>query len=137
SASVNGFSLLGAIEVLNFSTSALTTIAVSNAQTVVANSNGTELLVFSADSDSVTVLFPTAAAPPVDTSCYSNPPNSVCNIVSGFDRPVSAVINGNTAYVLNCGAECGGVQASVAVFDLNSLSITATIPVEAATTALL
>jgi hypothetical protein len=38
---------------------------------------------------------------------------------------------------LNCGAQCGGVQASVAVFDLNSLSITATIPVEAATTALL
>jgi hypothetical protein len=137
SASVNGFSFLGAIEVMNFTAGALTSIAVNNAQTVVSNSNGTELLVFSADSDSMTVLFPTAAAPPVDTSCYSNPPNSVCAIIPGFDRPVFAIVNGSTAYVLNCGAQCGGTQASVMVFDMNSLSITDTIPVDAATTALL
>jgi hypothetical protein len=130
---------MGAIDVMNFSTAALSTIAVNNAQTVVSNSNGTELLVFSADSDSMTVLFPTLAAPPVDTSCYSNPPNSVCDIVPGFDRPVFAVIDGSTAYVLNCGAQCGGTQASVMVFDMNSRTITKTetIPVDAATTALL
>jgi DNA-binding beta-propeller fold protein YncE len=139
SATVNGFSFMGAIDVMNFSTAALSTIAVNNAQTVVSNSNGTELLVFSADSDSMTVLFPTLAAPPVDTSCYSNPPNSVCDIVPGFDRPVFAVIDGSTAYVLNCGAQCGGTQASVMVFDMNSRTITKTetIPVDAATTALL
>ena len=133
-----GFRFVGAIEVMNFSTAALSTIAVNNAQTVVSNSNGTQLLVFSNDSDSMTVLFPTAAAPPVDTSCYSNPPNSVCTIVPGFDRPVFAIINGSTAYVLNCGAQCGGTQASVMVFDMNSLTITdQTIPVDAATMALL
>jgi hypothetical protein len=139
SATVNGFSFVGAIDVMNFSTAALSTIAVNNAQTVVSNSNGTELLVFSNDSDSMTVLFPTAAAPPVDTSCYSNPPNSVCDIVPGFDRPVFAVIDGSTAYVLNCGAQCGGTQASVMVFDMDSRTITKTetIPVDAATTALL
>lgn len=136
-ATINGFSFLGAVDVMNFSTGALTTIAVSNAQTVIANSNGTQLLVFSNDSDSVTVLSPGVAVPPVDTSCYSNPPNAVCTIVSGFDRPVYGIVSGNTAYILNCGPQCGGIQASVMVFDLPSLTITNTIPVEAATMAIL
>jgi hypothetical protein len=38
---------------------------------------------------------------------------------------------------LNCGPQCGGTQASVTVFDLPSLTITNTIPVDAATWALL
>lgn len=136
-ATVNGFAFIGALEQLNFSAGGLSTIAVNNAQTVVSNTTGTQLLVFSADSDSMTVLNPLAALPPVDTSCYTNPPNAVCTIVPGFDRPVYAVINGNTAYVLNCGPQCGGAKASVMVFDLPSLTITKTIPVDAATMAVL
>ena len=145
-ATVNGFAFLGAVEVLNFTTNSLTTIAASNAQTVVSNSQGTELLVFSPDSDAVTVLFPGAAVPPVDTSCYNSPPNPVCTIVqdSRLSRPVNAIVNGTTAYILNCGFECGGTlpngspaPASVAVFDLGSLSITQTVTVDAATMALL
>ena len=136
-ATANGFSFLGAVDVLNFSGSSLTTIAVSHAQTVVSNSDGSQLLVFSNDSDSVTVLSPGVAVPPVDMSCYTNPPNAVCTIVPGFDRPVNAVVNGTTAYVLNCGAQCGGTQASVMVLDLSTLAITKTIPVDAATMALL
>jgi hypothetical protein len=137
-ATVTGFSILGAVEVMNFSSGGLTTtIAVNNAHTVVANSTGSQLLVFSNDSDTVTVLSPGVAVPPVDTSCYSSVPNSTCTAVTGFDRPVNAIISGNTAYVLNCGAECGGVQASVSVFDLTSLSITKTINVDAATMAIL
>jgi hypothetical protein len=138
-ATVNGFSFLGAVDVMNFSNGALTTIAVSNAQTVIANSTGpsTQLLVFSTDSDSVTVLSPGVAVPPVDISCLSNPPNAVCAIVPGFDRPVYGIINGNTAYILNCGPQCGGVTASVMVFDVPSLTVTSTIPVDAATWGLL
>jgi hypothetical protein len=139
-ATVNGFAFLGAVEVLNFSTNSFTTIAASNAQTVVSNSQGTELLVFSPDSDAVTVLFPGAAVPPVDTSCYTNPPNQVCTIVldSRLSRPVNAIVSESTAYILNCGAQCGGTQqASVAVFDLGSLTVTQTIPVDAATMAYL
>jgi hypothetical protein len=145
-ATVNGFAFLGAVEALNFSSSSLTTIAASSAQTVVSNSQGTELLVFSPDSDAVTVLSPGAAVPPVDTSCYTNPPNAVCTIVkdSRLSRPVNAMINGTTAYILNCGFECGGTlpngspaPASVAVFDLGSLSVTQTVTVDAATMALL
>jgi hypothetical protein len=136
-ATVNGFSFLGAVDVMNFSNGALTTIAVNGARTVIANSTGTQLLVFSTDSDSVTVLSPTVAVPPVDTSCLSNPPNAVCAIVPGFDRPVFGIVGSSTAYILNCGPQCGGRQASIAVFDLSSLTITNTIPVDAATMALL
>lgn len=136
-ASVNGFAFFGAVEVMNFASGSFTSIAVSNAQTVVSDTTGSKLLVFSGDSDSVTVLSPSLAVPPVDTSCYNTPGNGVCTVVSGFDRPVYAVINGSTAYVLNCGPQCGGTQASVAVFDLGTLTVTNTIPVHAATWALL
>jgi len=150
-ATVNGFGVLGAVEALNFSSGTFTTIAVSNAHTVVSNADGTELLVFSTDSYSVTALFPAAAVPPVDTTCLTVPPNtqvpgSACAIVqdSRLSRPVNAIVNGNTAYILNCGFECGGIlsngdpaPASVAVFDLGSLTISQTIPVDAATVALL
>lgn len=135
-AAVNGFAYVGAIMQMNFASSSFTTIAVNNAQTVVSNSTGTQLLVFSADSDSMTVLNPLAAVPPIDTSCFYTP-NGVCTIVPGFDRPVYAVINNNTAYVLNCGPQCGGKQASVMFFDLPSLTITKTVPVDAATFAVL
>jgi len=132
-ATVTGLSILGAVEEMNFSNSVLTTIAVSNAQTVISNSGGSQLLVFSNDSDSVTVLTPGLAVPPVDTSCLSTTPNPVCTTVPGFDRPVYGIIAGTTGYILNCGPQCGGVTASVMVFDLPSLTITSTIPVDAAT----
>ena len=134
-AAISGFDFLGAVEVLFFTRNVLSTIAVSHAQTVVSNTDGSQLLVFSNDSDVVTVLTPGLAVPPVDMSCYTNPPNAVCAIVPGFDRPVNAVINGTTAYILNCGPQCGGTQASVMVFDLSTLAITKTIPVDAATIA--
>lgn len=137
SATVTGYAFVGAIEEMNFPSSSFSTIAVNNAQTVVSNSTGTQLLVFSVDSDSMTVLNPLAAVPPVDMSCYTNPPNGVCTIIPGFDRPVYAVINNNTAYVLNYGPQCGGKQASVMFFDLPSLTITKTVPVDAATFAVL
>jgi hypothetical protein len=142
-ATVVGYSFVGGVELMNFTASQLLTIAVTNAQTVVSNSGGSELLVFSNDSNSLTVLFPANAVPPVDTSCLNAVPNqpvtpsTACAIVTGFDRPVYAVVNGSTAYILNCGPQCGGVMASVMVFDLPSLTVTSTIPVDAATWAML
>jgi hypothetical protein len=43
-------------------------------------------------------------------------------LVGGFDRPVTAFFSGddNTAFVVNCGRECGGVQASVQTLDLTA-----------------
>jgi len=138
-ATVNGYSFVGAVEVMNLSGgSIITTIAVTNAQTVVSDLTGSQLLVFSNDSDSLTVLSPGIAVPPVDTSCFTNLSNGVCAIVPGFSRPVYGIISGSTAYILNCGLQCGGSQpASVAVFDLGSLTITNTIPVDGATWAFL
>lgn len=137
-ASVSGFALLGGIEVLNLAGSVTTTIGVSNAQTVVANTGGSQLLVFSNDSNSVTVLSPLNAVPPVDTSC-SSAPNSVCTVVAGFDRPVNAIISndGTTAYILNCGPECGGVRASIQTLNLSTLSVGTPLPVDGATMAFL
>ena len=137
-AAIQGFAFTGAVQAMNFAGNAvLTSIAVPNAQTVISNATGTQLVVFSNDSNSITVLSPGAAVPPVDTSCLSGTANTVCAVIPGFDRPVYGIINGNTAYILNCGPQCGGIQASVMAFDLPSLTITKTIPVDAATWALL
>jgi hypothetical protein len=124
-AAVPGFNFLGAVEVMNLSGSSITTtIAVTNAETVVANGNGSQLLVFGNDSDSVTVLTPGDALPGIDLSCSAPTNPAVCAVLTGFNRPVYAVINGTTAYVLNCGFECGGSQqASVQTLDLNSLAV--------------
>ncbi len=127
---------------MNLTTGSTTTIGVPNAQTVISNANGSQLLVFSpfsgpAVSNSVYVISPLIAVPPVDQGCDNLAASSVCKVVSGFDQPVNAIVSGNTAYILNCGAECGGTQASVMVLDLASLTITNTIPVNGATTGFL
>src|SRR5215831_18524623 len=144
SASVTGFTGVGALDVLNLAGAITTTILIPNAQTVIANPAGTQLIVFNSNSgsqsDYITVVNPTAAVPPVDTSCQQalqGQSNSVCSVVHGFDQPVYGIISGNTAYILNCGPQCNGTTASVAIFDLGSLTITGTIPVDAATWAFL
>ena len=141
SATVSGYSFVGGLIVMNLSAGGITTtIAVPNAQTVVSNGGGSQLLVFSNDSDNVTVLAPGNALPIVDTSCLQSPPSSsICTVLSsGFSRPVNAIISGNTAYVLNCGVQCGGLQpASVSVLDLTTLTVTDSVPVDAATMAFL
>lgn len=57
----------------------------------------------------------TAATQLGSTACVSAMLPANC-----FDRPVSAVFSsdGSTAYVLNCGPECGGTTASVTVLDM-------------------
>lgn len=143
SANIPGYPVLGALEVMNFSSGALTTIAVSNAQTAVANNTGSQVLVFSNDSDSIALLNPANAIPPLDMSCFPslnpNPPQNppVCTIINGFDRPVFAIVSGSTAYILNCGAECGGTQASIQTLNLSTLAVGPAIPVNAATWAYL
>jgi hypothetical protein len=142
SASVPGFSLLGAVEVMNLTSGTITSsIGVNNAQTVIPTSDGSQLLVLSNDSDTITLLTPARALIGVDLSCYSTtspPPNDVCAQISGFDRPVFAIVNQNIAYILNCGAECGGTQASVQTLSLTPpYTLGTPIPVNGATYGLL
>ena len=60
--------------------------------------------------------------------------------ISGFARPVNAFFSsdGNTAYVLNCGPECGSSSpASVAQLNIPAQTIAATVPVGGASVGLL
>jgi hypothetical protein len=120
----------GAVEVMNLTAGGLTaTIGVPNAQTVVASADGTQLLVFSNDSDAVTIVYPLLV----------NTANPDIVTVSGFDRPVYALFSsdGSTAYVLNCGPECGSASsgASVQILNLSTTPPTAgaSVTVDAAT----
>ena len=59
------------------------------------------------------------ASPPgaVDCQPYNLPVYCVVPVTGSYDRPTSAYfsVDGTTAYVLNCGPECGGSIASVSV----------------------
>ena len=120
----------GALEFLSLTSFSITaTISVPSAQYVVSNSGGSQLLVFSNDSDDVTVVSP----------YLLNTGSPLTTAVPGFDRPVWAVFSsdGNTAYVMNCGAECGGTQASIQTLNLKTLSVGPALPVDGATIALM
>ena len=120
----------GAIEALNLASGSVTAfISVPNAQYVVSNAGGSQLLAFSNDSNSVTVVSP----------LLLNTGSPVTTVVPGFDRPVWAVFSGDnsTAYVLNCGPQCGGTQASVQTLNMTTLALGTPVPVDAATIALL
>jgi hypothetical protein len=56
-----------------------------------------------------------------------------------FDHPVWATFSDDdaTAYILNCGPECGGTSASVTLLDVNTNLVGPTIPVNSATFGLL
>lgn len=89
------------------------TLPIPAAHYLAASPNSNQILVFSDNSNSATLITPSL----IDVSLGSNmlPCSSteaaVCTIPSGFDRPVAAVFNtsGTTAYVMNCGPQCGGV----------------------------
>ena len=100
----------GAIEVLNLNTGAINAeLDVPAVRYLALGHSGNRLLAFSDNSNSVAVIsFGTG--------------NPTVTFVGGFDRPVTAFFSGddNTAYVVNCGAECGGNQASVRMLDLTT-----------------
>ncbi len=122
----------GAVEVLNLTNGSITeAIPLPAAQTVVASPDGSQILVFSNDSNNVTVISPLL----VNTGV------PVTTTVSGFDQPVYAVFSsdGTTAYVLNCGPQCGSSSASASVEILNMATLTtgASVAVDAATIGLI
>jgi hypothetical protein len=119
----------GAVEVLNLLNGSIAaSISIPSAHFIVPSPDGNHILVFSDNSDTVTVITTIAIGTTTDPRSY----------ITGFDRPVWAIFNdNNTAYVLNCGAQCGGKTASVGVVDVGASSITSTTPVSAATYGLL
>ena len=92
-------------------------VPVPSAHYLVQSGDGSKLLVFSDNSNSVTIVSPFNILPGQQNStCQS----SVCTVVPGFDRPVFGFFSSDNtqAWILNCGQECGGQQASVQVLNL-------------------
>jgi len=101
---------------------AATNNCLPGAHRVVLSHNNSKLLVFNEGLDQFEVI---------NTS-----DNSVKTVTgTGLDRPSYAVFSADDskAYILNCGRECGGTQASVSVLDTTALTISQTVPVDAAT----
>jgi hypothetical protein len=117
----------GGVQVITRSTFAISaTYQVPSARYLAVSPNADYLLVFADNSDSVFLI--NLAASPVTTQ-----------EVPGFARPVNAFFSsdGNTAYVLNCGPECGSANpSSVMAFNIPSQTITNTVPVGGASVGL-
>jgi hypothetical protein len=122
----------GVVDVLSLSTNAISAaIPVPGARYLVQSHNGNRILVLGSRPNTVTVLTPssvgTSADPRLDVQS------------SLFDHPVWGVFSSDdsTAYILNCGPECGGTTASITLLDVNSNLPGANIPVDAGTVGLL
>ncbi len=128
-APVVGQSALGIVEAIALSNgTVLGQVDVPSVHYLSIDHSGNRILGFSDNSDSVAVITPSNI----------EIPNAVAvTYVSGFDRPVQAFFSSDdsNAYVVNCGAECGGNTASVEQFSLidNTLSsyVPACVPIPA------
>lgn len=125
-APVPGGGTAGGIAIANLvtGTNTTSTLPVPGVHYLAQSGDGSRLLAFSDNSDTVTVVSPFNILPG-QKNATCNPPGPtdpvVCQEVPGFDRPVAGFFSGDNtqAWILNCGPECGGAQASVQVLDLH------------------
>ena len=123
----------GAVIAMNLSTGAIiATIPVPAAHYLILSPDSSRLLVFSDNSNNVTVI----ATGLIGTN---NDPRQPVGGICCFDRPVWGVFaDSATAYVFDCGAECpGGVAAGITTFNVGSPAPGPTVAVSAATYGLL
>lgn len=117
-APVPGGGTTGAIAILDLNAGgAPATLPIPNARYVAQSGDGSKILTFSDNSDAITIVSPfNIVAGQKNATCTPD----VCTTVAGFDRPVFGFFSSDNtqAWILNCGAECGGTQASVQVLDL-------------------
>ena len=124
----------GAVVAINLGTGTTTaTIPVPAAHYVVGTPDGTHLLVFSDNSDNVTLI----ATGLIGTN---SDPRQPASGIAGFHRPVWGIFSDNaTAYIFNCGAQCGGTAAAgddlagISTFSIGSPAPGAISPLSAAT----
>jgi hypothetical protein len=114
-ASVVGFPQGGLLVMAPLTTApAITaTVPIASVRYLARSGDGTRILAFSDNSDTITIV------PPLSIIAGQGQ-NTPLTMVSGFDRPIAGFIrqDGSMAWILNCGPECGGTQASVQVLDL-------------------
>jgi hypothetical protein len=124
----------GAVEMMNLSNLTLEPpIPVPSVHYIVLSPDSTRLLAFSDNSDNATLIS-------FQNISTTSTPNWVANgapqTITGLNRPVWAAFStdGSTAYIMNCGLECGGTSvASVSSLSFSSnptlaLSNTLTVP---------
>ena len=119
----------GGVQVVDTSTGSITsTYPVPGAHWVALSPDGNTLLVFALNSDTMYLINLTQTTP-------------TAVAITGFARPVNAFISSDnsTAYILNCGPECGSTAGppSVMRFNIATQTITATVPVAGASVGLL
>ena len=124
----------GAVVVVSMGTGAIAaSIPVAGVRHVFQSHDGNHILALSDNTSTIAMISPSL----IGTT--TNPVVGTLN--TGFDHPVWAIFSSDdsTAYVLNCGPECGGTQASVAVVNVTQPIpvITATIDVRGASIGLL
>ncbi|MBO0911372.1 MAG: hypothetical protein J2P13_06225 [Acidobacteria bacterium] len=140
-ASVNG-QPAGAVLEVNIANQTITaTIPVAGARYVIPSPSGNQILVISDSANSVSVLRPALIA---NGDALTTVDTTSTGTDLHFDRPVWAVFSpdGATAYVMNCGAECGaagGAAPSIAVVSVTASqpAVLSKVPVPAATIGLL
>lgn len=121
----------GEIQVISLGTGVATTrVPVPAVRYLAQSHDGNRILAFSDNATDMSVIVPSNIG-------NTNPVLTV----PGFDRPVAALFSPDDtrAYVLNCGAECGGTAASVQVVNMvgSQPTLLNNIPVPAATVAFL
>jgi hypothetical protein len=134
SAPITGVSPGAVVQVSLPSAAVTATIPVPGARFIIPSPNGNQILVVSDSADTVTVLAPAF----ISTGNALTP--VVLSTGISFDSPVWAVFSsdGSTAYVMNCGPECGGIAAtaSIVTVDLtqNPPMATSVVPVSGGAT---
>ena len=125
----------GLLEVIDNLTGKSYALNLPNAYQVAVNPGGTIALAMVRNSNTlyrVLKLNSNQAPPPGAVDCqplvlpvYCVVPVPDSPKSPSFDRPVSAYfsLDGSTVYVLNCGAECGGVTSSISVLQTTPLNI--------------
>lgn len=145
--------LPGAVLVISLATSQISSkIPVAGAQYIAESGDGSRILAFSNSTDlnnqsanvnTIAIVSPfnvvtgqqNATCPTAATVVPPNQP--VCQYVSGFDHPILGFFSSDNtqAWILNCGPQCGGVQASVQVLDLVHGTAGVAVPLDAVETA--
>jgi hypothetical protein len=118
----------GAVQVMDVTNGNIpSNYPVPNARWIALSHDNKTLLVFPDDASNTPYMIDLTA-----TSRVASP------IPGTFDRPIAAYFSSDDSkvYILNCGPECGGAQASVTELTLSSLA-QRTVPVPAATVGVL
>ena len=119
---VKGVQSLGVVEAIALSNGSVAGVVnVPSARYVAIDNGGDRVLAFSDNSDSVAVITPSQI----------NIGNAVSYIGGPgiFDRPVAAFFSSDdtTAYVISCGAECGGTEAGLQQYNLVTNTLVASV----------